>query len=74
MNFRNASLRLAAGIALVTTLCAQRPFRVYRSMEPYDNVQLPPDYQEKTEWVFARLMFPQHPNAHFGHYRYGSSI
>jgi hypothetical protein len=43
-------------------------------MEPYDNVQLPPDYQEKTEWVFARLMYPQHPNAHFGHYRYGSSI
>jgi hypothetical protein len=74
MNFRNAPLRLAAGIALVTTLCAQRPFRVYRSMEPYDNVQLPPDYQEKTEWVFARLMYPQHPNARFGRYRYGSSV
>ncbi len=41
----------------------QNPFRVYRSFEPYDNVTLPSDWQEKTEWIFARLMYPEHPNA-----------
>ena len=46
----------------------QREFRVYRSMEPYDDVQLPPDWQDKTEWIFARLMYPQHPRARFGRY------
>src|SRR5437660_7337878 len=66
--------RLFAGVAVIVTLCAQRPFRVYRSMEPYDNVELPPDFHEKTEWVFARLMYPQHPNARFGRWtRYGGA-
>jgi hypothetical protein len=50
------------------------PFRVYRSLEPYDNVELPPDYQDKTEWIFARLMYPQHPHARFGrYYGYGAA-
>ncbi len=26
---------------------------------------LPPDYQEKTEWAFARLMYPSAPTARF---------
>ncbi len=56
-----------AGLALMGALYAfQRPFRVYRSMEPYDNIPLPPDWQEKTEWVQARLMYPNHPQARFG--------
>jgi hypothetical protein len=50
----------------MTLLAFQRPFRVYRSLEPYDDVELPSDFQEKTEWIFARLMYPQHPNARFG--------
>jgi hypothetical protein len=59
-------LGVAAAVATVAALFAyQRPFRVYQSMEPYDDIQLPPDYQEKTEWVQARLMYPQHPNARF---------
>ncbi len=68
--------RLLAGLACVATLCAfQRPFRVYRSMEPYDNVELPADFAEKTEWVFARLMYPQHPNARFGRWnRFGGGF
>lgn len=68
-----STLRLGAGISLVAIISAfQRPFRVYRSMEPYDNVELPPDWQVKSEWVFARLMYPQHPNARFGRfYGYG---
>lgn len=56
---------LVAFAAILGSVFAQRPFRVYRSMEPYDNVTLPPDYQDKAEWVFGRLMYPQHPNAKF---------
>jgi hypothetical protein len=65
---------LCAGVALLLgTVYAQREFRVLRSMEPYDDVQLPPDWHEKTEWIFARLMYPQHPHARFGrYYGYGS--
>jgi len=59
--------RLACGLALIGGLWAfQKPFRVYRSLEAYDDVELPADYQETTEWVQARLMYPQHPNARFG--------
>jgi hypothetical protein len=35
-----------------------RPFRQYPGRE-YEDFPLPPDYQEKTEWQFARLMYPQ---------------
>jgi hypothetical protein len=74
MTLRNA-LWLGAGILFAAVLWGfQKPFRVYRSLEPYDNVELPPDYQDKTEWVFARLMYPQHPHARFGRYfGYGAS-
>jgi hypothetical protein len=37
-------------------------------MEPYDNIPLPVDWQEPSEFVFGRLMYPQHPNARFGRY------
>jgi hypothetical protein len=56
-----------AGLALAGALFAfQRPFRVYFSIEGYDDIAIPADYQEKTEWVFGRLMYPNHPNALFG--------
>jgi hypothetical protein len=75
MTTRKALLLTAAGVACFTALyAAERPFRVYISMESYDNIPLPPDYQEKTDWIFARLMYPQHPFARFGRYRYGRSI
>jgi hypothetical protein len=68
MTLRSA-LWLGAGISFAVTLYGfQRPWRLYRSMEPYDNVDMPPDWQDKTEWVFARLMYPQHPHARFGRY------
>jgi hypothetical protein len=63
-------LVISAAALVSAALAFDRPFRVYISMEPYDNVALPRDYQEKTEWVFARLMYPNHPNARFGR-RYG---
>jgi hypothetical protein len=46
-----------------------RPFRVYRSLEINDNVPLPLDYQEQTEFVFARLMYPSHPYGLFSRSR-----
>jgi hypothetical protein len=69
MNLRKACIVWGAGLAALSALYAfQRPFRVYRSLEAYDDIALPPDYLEKTEWTFARLMYPQHPNARFGRY------
>ena len=39
----------------------QMPWRVYISMEGYDDIPVPSDFQEKTEFVFARLMYPNNP-------------
>ncbi|MGD0500892.1 MAG: DUF4159 domain-containing protein [Bryobacteraceae bacterium] len=59
--------RLGIGLALAGALGAlQLPFRQYPSIERYDAVPLPPDWQDKAEWIFARLMYPNHPNALFG--------
>ena len=45
MNSRSTLLRLGCGLALLgATYAWQRPFRVYPSLEPYDNVPLPPDF------------------------------
>jgi hypothetical protein len=67
MALAKLSWRLGCGlIALAILYGAGRPFRVYLSMEPYDNVPIPAGWDEKTEFVFARLMYPQHPNARFG--------
>ncbi len=64
MAVRRVLLVAVGGLALIGALYGfQNPFRIYRSFEPYDNVTLPSDWQEKTEWVFARLMYPEHPNA-----------
>jgi hypothetical protein len=63
-------------VVLSAAFVLQCPFRVYPSMEPYDEVPLPPDYPERTEWVFGRLMYPQHPQARFARWsrRFGGSI
>ena len=67
MTLRQALLRVGGGILFLSALYAiQRPFRTYPSMEAYDNIPLPDDAFEKTEWVFGRLMYPQHPQALFG--------
>ena len=70
MNYRKALLLVSVGATLLSAIyAAKRPFRVYPSMEPYDDIELPPDFQAPSEWVFARLMYPQHPRARFGGYR-----
>jgi hypothetical protein len=74
MNCRKGLALLGCGAALFTALfAARRPFRVYPSLEPYDDVSLPEDWRDKTEWVFARLMYPQHPHARFGRSYYRGS-
>jgi hypothetical protein len=61
-----ASLRFGLGLMLIVAAYAfQRPFRVYPSIERYDDIPLPPDYQQKNDWVFARLMYPSHPYGRF---------
>ena len=52
----------------------QRPFREYPGIE-YNNFPLPADAHEKTEWAFARLMYPSAPGARFvrNYSRYGIS-
>jgi hypothetical protein len=42
-----------------------RPFRVYRSLEAYDDIDTPPDSHIPGEWVQARLMYPPHPGGRF---------
>lgn len=65
-------LWIGLGVVMVTALEAfQLPFRSYLSLEPYDDVELPADWNVKSEWVFGRLMYPNHPNAMFGKFRRG---
>jgi hypothetical protein len=45
---------------LGTALAWQRPFREYPGVE-YEDFALPADYQQKAEWVFARMMYPAVP-------------
>jgi hypothetical protein len=58
MNFRTALLVSACALACLGTVYAfQKPFRQYPGVE-YRHFETPPDYGEKTEFAFARLMFP----------------
>ncbi len=60
---------LWCGFALAGALFAlQHPFREFPGIEyNLGEIPLPPDYQERTEWAFARLMFPPGPlNGYYG--------
>ena len=48
---------LAGTFLCAGALFAQKVWREYPAFE-YNNFPIPPDYQEKTEWAFARLMYP----------------
>jgi hypothetical protein len=49
-------------IGLSAMFAFQRPFRQFEGVEySIGQVPLPADYQEKTEWAFARLMYPPGP-------------
>ena len=64
------SLAVLAVVVPLTLVYAQRPFREYPGFE-YEGFPLPPDYQEKTEWVFARLMYPPVNGYGFRYRRFG---
>jgi hypothetical protein len=61
---------LAGCLLLIGTVYAIQPFREYPGVE-YNNFPLPSDYQEKTEWVFARLMYPPVSRLYGGFSFYG---
>lgn len=67
MTFR-MSLGLAASVILLGTLSAfQLPFREFPGVEyRVGEIPLPSDSFEKTEWTFARLMYPPAPRGRFG--------
>ncbi|MCU1232516.1 MAG: hypothetical protein JWP63_483 [Candidatus Solibacter sp.] len=61
MDFRKAARWAACGVLCAGAVYAfQRPFRQFPGVE-YFNFELTPDWQEKTEFAFARLMFPPGP-------------
>jgi hypothetical protein len=69
IRLRKAIWLVAAGVACLGSLFAfQMPFREYPAVE-YNDFPLPPDYQERTEWVFARLMYPPAPTARYARRR-----
>jgi hypothetical protein len=59
MRVRGAFIAAASLLTLLGTAgaweSAPRPWREYPGQ---DNIAIPPDYREKTEWCFARLMYP----------------
>lgn len=74
MQVRKALWWLAIGASTLTTLWAfQLPFREFPGVEyRVGEIPLPADWREKTEWVFARLMYPPSPVGRFGRaYRFG---
>lgn len=79
MRFSKVCLRCGCGLAVVGAVYAfQLPFRQYPGVE-YANFELTQDYQEKTEWAFARLMFPPGENDGYrgrfdGDWRLGLSL
>src|SRR5579884_2285822 len=65
VTLRRAFALGGGALALAGSLCAfQLAFREYPAIE-YNNFPLPADYQEKTEFAFARLMYPPAPFARF---------
>jgi hypothetical protein len=73
MRLRNIAWPVAGAAAYLGSLLAfQQPFREYPAVE-YNDFPLPPDYQEKTEWAFARLMYPPAPTARYARRRSAGS-
>jgi hypothetical protein len=72
MGWRKVSGLIAGGIAFLSASYAfqfqgnqahEHVWREYPAVE-YDNFGIPPDYQEKTEWAYARMMYPTMAGVH----------
>jgi len=63
MTLREGVRWLVCSATLIGAVYAfQRPFRELPGIEySIGSIPLPPDYLDKTEWTFARLMFPPGP-------------
>ncbi|PWU06458.1 MAG: hypothetical protein C5B51_12270 [Terriglobia bacterium] len=59
-----------AAAALTTALAWEGPL-AWREYPGQDNIAIPPDYQEKTEWAFARLMYPPYQGSLGRRFRFG---
>src|SRR5579872_5087238 len=74
MALGKAGWLLIGGLAGLSVLSAfqnfKKQWREYPAFE-YNDFPIPPDYQEKTEWVFARLMYPNASFARGGFGRFG---
>lgn len=66
---RNVLRLVGCGVVFLAILYAQKPFRQYPGRE-YGDFPLPPDWQDKAEWVFARIMYPPAANM-YGYGRRG---
>src|ERR1700694_1647530 len=65
MKLRKSALQLTGvAVCLGSMLAFQLPFREYPAVE-YNDFPVPSDFQEKTEWAFARLMYPPAASARF---------
>jgi hypothetical protein len=63
MRLRPALLAVVLGLSLFGTIHAfQREWREVPALE-YGNFPIPPDYRDKAEWVFARMIYPVMVNA-----------
>jgi len=60
-NWRRPACALVFAAAFLGVLYAQRTFRQYPSVEGYETMPLPVDWQRPAEWTFARLMYPPGP-------------
>ncbi len=75
VHLRKGMLTAGSALLLIGTAVAWQsappsPFREYPARE-YNDFPIPPDYQEKTEWAFARLMYPNAAGGGYGGRRYG---
>jgi hypothetical protein len=57
MRLRTALAAVFLGLVCWCVLRAQRPFKEYPALE-YENFPVPSDHDQKTEWVRARLRYP----------------
>ncbi len=67
-------LRLGCALLALGTLAAfQSPFREYPGVEyRVGDIPLPPDWQARSEWAFARLMYPPSSYGRYARgFRYG---
>jgi hypothetical protein len=70
MRWRTAVWVIAGGAACLGVLAAQKVWREYPAFE-YNSFPAPPDFRDKAEFVFGRLMYPNSPYATRGFGRFG---